>query len=122
MWSNAVAKAASRSEHLSVARVLSVRWAATTMCRFSSRSTCSADQVTAFLFCTHSKYDTVTPPELARMAGMTSMPFSIRRRSPDGSHGALAASAMTLQSSQSACLACTICSSAPGMKTSTGVR
>src|SRR5574341_926748 len=43
--------------------------------------------------CTHSKYDTVTPPALARISGRIKTPFSWRIGSASGVVGALAASA-----------------------------
>src|SRR2546422_901978 len=43
--------------------------------------------------CTHSKYDTVTPPALHRMSGMRKTPLSLRMRSASGLVGPFAASA-----------------------------
>jgi hypothetical protein len=47
-------------------------------------------------FCTHSKYETVTPPALARMSGITKMPFSSRIASAAAVVGPLAPSQIDL--------------------------
>ena len=46
--------------------------------------------------CTHSKYDTVTPPALASTSGTTVMPFSASRSSAAGMVGPLAPSTTSL--------------------------
>ena len=57
----------------------------------------SSSQKLACRSCTHSKYETVTPPALARMSGSTMMPRSNRMSSASGSVGPLAASATILR-------------------------
>ena len=60
-----------------------------------SRSfTSSSDQEYAWMSCTHSKYETVTPPALARMSGTTAMPRWAKISSASGSVGPFAASTM----------------------------
>src|SRR5262245_1405634 len=56
--------------------------------------TSRSDQKKSCRSCTHSKYETVTPPALARVSGSTSTPRSWRISSASGVVGPLAAAAM----------------------------
>jgi hypothetical protein len=64
--------------------------------------TSSSVQKKCCRLCTHSKYDTVTPPALARMSGTTKMPRSRRISSAARSVGPFAPSTTILQRSRSA--------------------
>ena len=55
--------------------------------------TCSSPHMNCCRSCTHSKYDTVTPPALQRMSGMTKMSDPARMSSASGSVGPFAPSA-----------------------------
>src|SRR5205823_2743753 len=69
--------------------------------------------------CTHSKYDVVTPPELARMSGMTKTPLSWRYLCASGVVGPFAPSVSTLAWICGALSMVIWFSSAAGIRTST---
>jgi hypothetical protein len=71
------------------------------------------------MFCAHSKYETVTPPALARMSGTTMTPFSWRTSSAAGVTGWFAASSTTRALMRSAFCSLITRSSAAGTSTST---
>src|ERR1700682_1982316 len=65
------------------------------MMRSSRRLISPSSQKNDCRSCTHSKYETVTPPALARMSGTTMMPRCSRMRSASGVVGPLAPSMIT---------------------------
>ncbi len=80
--------------------------------------TSSSAQKSCWRSCTHSKYETITPPALHRMSGTTVIPRWARMRSASGVVGPLAPSAISLQRSRPA-FAAVICPSiAAGTRTS----
>ena len=56
----------------------STSWKLRVMMPPSRSFTSASDQKYPIRSCTHSKYDTVTPPAFARMSGITKIPFSSR--------------------------------------------
>ena len=63
---------------------------------FSFWLTSCSDQKKDWRSCTHSKYDTVTPPALARMSGMRKIPRSRKISSASGVVGPFAPSTISL--------------------------
>src|SRR3989449_951226 len=74
-------------------RMSHTRLNALTMMPSSFSSTSFFVQKNSDRFCTHSKYDTVTPPPLARMSGITRMPRLCKMSSASGVVGPFAPSA-----------------------------
>src|ERR1022692_4230171 len=93
-----------------------------TECPFMVRSrywfTSISVQKKPYRSCTHSKYDTVTPPALHRMSGMTSTPRANNSLSAPGVVGPLAASATILALMRSTLSIVMVFSSAAGASTS----
>ncbi len=101
-----------------VTTVRTASYAAPRVCT-SSSSTRSAVQRNCWRFCTHSKYETVTPPALARMSGITGMPRSFRSWSATGVMGAFAPSTISRARTSSTFLPWITLPSAAGTRTST---
>src|SRR3989454_5474717 len=85
--------AAWRMSTFFVSRMSQTRLNALTMMPSSFSSTSFFVQKNSDRFCTHSKYDTVTPPPLAKMSGITRMPRLCKMSSASGVVGPFAPSA-----------------------------
>ncbi len=93
---------------------------ASIMISFNLAFTSSSSQYLSSLFCSHSKYETVTPPALARTSGMTSIFLANNILSASGVVGPLPISKITLALMLLAFSALIWFSRAAGTKTSTG--
>ena len=97
------------------------RWKALCISFCSLALTCSSLHMNCWMSCTHSKYDTVTPPALQSTSGMTKMSVRARIASASGVVGPLAPSARIRHFRRPAFSAVMTRSSAAGTSTVQGV-